>query len=66
MATDPVMIKQTADLISRDLGGVAVAADVALSFNGRPSTQFTDPTVDLTAVGFGESARGWLAPQPDS
>jgi hypothetical protein len=43
MATDPVMIRQTAQLLSADLGGVEVAADVKLAFNGRPATQFTDP-----------------------
>ncbi len=64
MATDPIMIKETADLIAQDLGGVEVAADVVLSFNGRPSTQFTNPSVDLTAVGFGEAARNWLEPEP--
>jgi hypothetical protein len=64
MATDPVMIKQTADLIADDLGGVQVAADVVLSFNGRPSTQFTDPAVDLTAVSLGDPARDWLTPSP--
>lgn len=64
MATDPMMIKETADLIARDLGGVEVAADVVLSFNGRPSAQFTDPNVDLTTVGFGVPARNWLEPEP--
>ena len=64
MATDPIMIKQTANLIAHDLGGVQVAADVVLSFNGRSSTQFTNPTVDLTAVRFGDPARAWLTPAP--
>ncbi len=47
MATDPVMIRQTAELIASDLNGVEVAADVSVSFNGRPSSQFTDPSVVL-------------------
>lgn len=64
MATDPVMIKQTADLIANDLGDVEVVADVVLSFNGRPSIQFTDPVVDLTVVSLGEPARHWLTPSP--
>jgi hypothetical protein len=64
MATDPVMIKQTADLIAAELGGVQVAADVALSFNGRSSTQFTNPAVDLTAVSVGDPVRDWLMPSP--
>jgi hypothetical protein len=64
MATDPIMIKETADLIARDLGGVEVAADVVLAFNGRPSAQFTDPGVDLTKVGFEDPARDWLKPSP--
>jgi hypothetical protein len=64
MATDPIMIKETAGLVARDLGGVEVAADVVLSFNGRPSTQFTNPSVDLTAVGFDDPAREWLEPSP--
>ncbi len=49
MATDPVMIRQTARLIADDLGGhVEVAADVRLSFNGRMSQQFTDPEVVIS------------------
>ncbi|HYJ24955.1 MAG TPA: hypothetical protein VE027_08135 [Acidimicrobiia bacterium] len=44
MATDPMMIRQTARLISDDLGGrVQVAADVRLSFNGRTSRQSPIP-----------------------
>ena len=64
MATDPVMIRQAADLIAADLDGVAVAADVVISFNGRPSEQFTDPTVDLTNLPADVPARRWLMPEP--
>ncbi|HET7847009.1 MAG TPA: HTTM domain-containing protein [Acidimicrobiia bacterium] len=64
MATDPIMIKQVADLISEDLGGAQVAADVVLSFNGRISIQYTDPTVDLSAVSIGDQSRDWLEPAP--
>jgi hypothetical protein len=58
------LIKQTADLLADELGGVEVAADVVLVFNGRPSTQFTDPSVDLTKVGFGDPVRDWLERSP--
>jgi hypothetical protein len=64
MATDPIMIKQVAELISEDLGGARVTADVVLSFNGRMSTQYTDPTIDLSAVSMGDQARDWLEPTP--
>ncbi len=46
MATDSRLIEQTAKLIADDLD-VTVAADVKLSFNGRPSAQYTDPAVPL-------------------
>jgi len=49
MATDPVMIRQTAELIAADIGGVTVAADVKLAFNGRRSTQLTDPSQALAS-----------------
>ena len=49
MATDPVMIRQTAELIAADIGGVVVAADVKLAFNGRRSTQLTDPSEPLAS-----------------
>jgi hypothetical protein len=65
MGTDPVMIRQAADLIAADLGGVDVAADVVLSFNGRPSVQFTDPSVNLTSLPGDTPARQWLMPEPD-
>jgi hypothetical protein len=49
MATDPVMIRQAAALVAEDIGGrVRVAADVRLSFNGRPSQQFTNPEVVIS------------------
>ena len=64
MATDPVMIQQAANLIAADLDGVAVAADVVMSFNGRPSVQFTDPSVDLTNLPANLPARRWLMPEP--
>lgn len=52
MATDPVMIRQTAQLIAEDMGGrVEVAADVRISFNGRASRQFTDPDVVVSGPG---------------
>lgn len=58
MATDPALIAQTARLVASDLGDVRVGADVALSVNGRPSVQFTDPEVDLT--GTEPSVRTWV------
>ncbi len=64
MATDPVMIQQTASLIAADHGGAAVAADVVMTFNGRPSVQFTDPTVDLTDLAATVPVRRWLMPEP--
>jgi hypothetical protein len=64
MATDPVMIRQAADLIASDLGDVGVAADVVMSFNGRPSVQFTDPDVDLADMPRSTPVRDWLMPEP--
>src|SRR5688572_30326771 len=60
MATDPVMIHQTARLIADDLGGpVEVAADVRLSFNGRISRQFTDPEVVISGAPPHRGGRGF-------
>jgi vitamin K-dependent gamma-carboxylase len=65
MATDPVMIRQTARLIADDLGGrVEVAADVRLSFNGRMSKQFTDPGVVISEVPLTEAVEGFVLAQP--
>ena len=65
MATDPVMIRQTARLIADDLGGrVEVAADVRLSFNGRTSRQFTDPEVVISEAPLTEAVEGFILAQP--
>jgi len=65
MATDPVMIRQTARLIADDLGGkVDVAADVRLSFNGRTSRQFTDPEVVISEAPITEAVEGFILAQP--
>ena len=65
MATDPVMIRQTARLIADDLGGgVEVAADVRLSFNGRMSRQFTDPEVVISDAPLTETLVGFILAQP--
>ena len=65
MATDPVMIRQTARLIADDLGGgVEVAADVRLSFNGRTSRQFTDPEVVISEAPITEAVKGFILAQP--
>jgi hypothetical protein len=65
MATDPMMIRQTARLISDDLGGrVQVAADVRLSFNGRTSRQFTDPEVVISEAPLTEAVEGFILAQP--
>lgn len=63
MATDPVMIQQTAALVSADNGGAAVSADVRLSFNGRPSVRYTDPEVNI-APGR-PPVETWLLAAPD-
>ena len=65
MATDPVMIRQTARLIADDLGGhVEVAADVRLSFNGRMSRPFTDPEVVISEAPLTEGIEGFILAQP--
>ena len=65
MATDPVMIRQTARLIADDLGEkVDVAADVRLSFNGRTSRQFTDPEVVISEAPITEDIEGFILAQP--
>jgi hypothetical protein len=64
MATDPVMIRQTAALIATDLGGaVEVAADVRLSFNGRPSSPFTDPQLVVSGTPPSDPIDGFLLTQ---
>jgi len=65
MATDPVMIRQTARLIADDLGGqVEVAADVRLSFNGRMSRQFTDPGVFISETPLTGTVEDFILAQP--
>jgi hypothetical protein len=64
MATDPVMIRQTAGLIADDIGDVEVAADVRLSFNGRASSQFTDPLVVVSRARLTEEIEGFILPRP--
>jgi vitamin K-dependent gamma-carboxylase len=65
MATDPLMIRQTARLIADDLGGlVEVAADVRLSFNGRTNRQFTDPEVVISNTPLTERVEGFILAQP--
>lgn len=63
MATDPVMIQQTAALVSADHGGAAVSADVWLSFNGRPSVRYTDP--DVVIAPGRPPMETWLLAAPD-
>ena len=65
MATDPVMIRQTARLIADELGGgVEVAADVRLSFNGRMSRQFTEPEVVISEAPLSTTVEGFILAQP--
>ncbi len=65
MATDPVMIRQTAQLIAVDFGGgVEVSADVRLSFNGRVNRQFTDPEVVISEVPITEAGERFILAQP--
>jgi hypothetical protein len=64
LATDPVLIRQTAELIARDLGAVDVAADVKLAFNGRISTQFTDPHVVITGTKGAGTVDGFITASP--
>jgi uncharacterized BrkB/YihY/UPF0761 family membrane protein len=59
------MIRQTAGLIAEDLGGgVGVAADVRISFNGRVSGQFTDPAVEISGTPLMEDVKAFLLTQP--
>jgi hypothetical protein len=63
MATDPVMIRQTARLIAEDLGGgVEVAADVRLAFNGRASIPFTDRDVVVSTLPLTTPIPGFVLP----
>ncbi|HEX2420889.1 MAG TPA: HTTM domain-containing protein [Acidimicrobiia bacterium] len=65
MATDPVIIRQTARLIAHDLGGgVEVAADVRLSLNGRMNRQFTDPEVVISEAPLTEAVECFILAQP--
>lgn len=63
MATDPGLIGQTAELISEEYGGLPVAADAKLSINGRPSVQFTDPSVFI-AGGGDRPVEDWVLVRP--
>ncbi len=63
MATDPVMIRQTARLIAGDLGGgVEVAADVRLAFNGRASIPYTNSRIVLSNVPPSAPIEGFVLP----
>jgi hypothetical protein len=65
MATDPVMIRQAAALVARDIGGGArVAADVRLSYNGRPNQQFTDPEVVISGLPVSGRVPDFVIAQP--
>lgn len=65
MATNPTLIARTAELVSEDNGGLSVSADVRLSFNGRPSAQYTDPDV-IIAGPERSPAADWLLTAPSS
>jgi hypothetical protein len=45
-------------------GGVEVAADVRLSFNGRMSRQFTDPEVVISEAPLSTTVKGFILTQP--
>jgi hypothetical protein len=65
MATDPVMIRQTAGLVAAELGGdVEVAADVRLSCNGRVNCQFTDPDVPISEASANSRVGDFLMAPP--
>jgi hypothetical protein len=65
MATDPVMIRQTAELVATEIGGgVGVAADVKLSFNGRLNQQFTNPEMVISGSPVNDPIPGFLIAQP--
>jgi hypothetical protein len=65
MATDPVMIRQTAELVATEIGGgVGVAADVKLSFNGRLNQQFTNPEMVISGSPVSDPIPGFLIAQP--
>jgi hypothetical protein len=59
------MIRQTAGLVAAQIGGgVGVAADVRLSFNGRASRQFTNPDVVISGTDADEPIPGFIAASP--
>jgi hypothetical protein len=49
MATDPVMLRQAAQLVADQIGEVQVSAVVTMSFNGRRSAAASDPTTVLAS-----------------
>ena len=69
MAYQPDMILATARLIADDFksidGAVEVRADAFVSFNGRPTTRFIDPDIDLARVEPGIWPKRWVLPAPD-
>ena len=67
MAIQPDLIRQTARLIRDDFAGrgyagVSVAADVFVSYNGRPAARLIDPSADLAAVPPGLAPAEWVLP----
>lgn len=61
MATDSALIQQIATEMAAATG-FEVSARGRISFNGRMSTEYTDPGVDLTAGPL--AASDWLRPEP--
>ena len=61
MATDPALIQQLAMEMAATTG-LDVSARGRISFNGRMSTEYTDPGVELTAGPL--AASDWLRPAP--
>jgi vitamin K-dependent gamma-carboxylase len=65
MPTDPVMIRQTAQLIADDIGGVEVSARILMTLNGRPSAPLTDPKQVLARAHDVEGPRSVTGAFPD-
>jgi vitamin K-dependent gamma-carboxylase len=62
MPTDPVMIRQTAQVVADDIGdGVEVSARIVMTLDGRPSKLLTDPGQILASSQLSDQSRGIIA-----
>lgn len=67
LSTQPDLMLQYADYLkthyeAQGVSNATVRADVHVTFNGRPSQPFIDPTVDLAALEDNWEEKAWIIP----